>query len=59
MRLMTEFLTKAALFERMADEAEDPALQASLRSQAVAYHRLAVKLAKQLGVAVSNVAGKV
>ena len=48
-KLVTEYLEKVADFLRMAEEATDPALKASLRKQAQAYYKLAVERAKRIG----------
>lgn len=49
MKLVTEYLQKVADFQRMANEAADPALRASLQKQADAYYKLAVEQAKKTG----------
>ena len=43
--MIAEYLEHALQFERMAAEATDPALKASLSSQAVAYRKLAAERA--------------
>jgi hypothetical protein len=48
MKLVAEYLENAANFVRMAAEATDPALKASLEQQAVAYRKLAEKRSAQL-----------
>ncbi len=50
MKLMTEYLQQAVQFERMAEEANDPALKEQLLKQAREYHRLAKKRAAALGL---------
>ncbi len=50
MKLVTEYLADAANFEQLASQESDPAKKEQLLQQAAAYHRLAVKRAKALGV---------
>lgn len=52
MKLVTEYLERAVLFERMATETGDPNLRAALEKQALAYHQLAAKRAEELGISV-------
>jgi hypothetical protein len=52
MKLVTEYLERVADFERMAAEATDPALKASLQKQADDYFKIAVERAKKTGQAV-------
>jgi hypothetical protein len=46
--MIAEYLEHALQFERMASEATDPPLKASLLKQAEAYHKLAVERAERL-----------
>jgi hypothetical protein len=48
-KLVTEYLEKVADFERMAAEATDAKLKASLKKQADDYFKLAVDRAKRTG----------
>jgi hypothetical protein len=48
MKLIHEYLEHSVHFERMADEAADPALREQLLKQAAAYRKLAEKRAAQL-----------
>ncbi len=50
MKLVTEYLADAANFEQLAAKESDPASKEQLLKQAAAYHRLAEKRAKALGV---------
>ncbi len=50
MKLVTEYLGDAANFEQLAAQESDPAKKEQLLQQAAAYHRLAVKRAKALGL---------
>ncbi len=50
MKLVTEYLADAANFEQLAAKESDPARKEQLLQQAAAYHRLAEKRAKALGV---------
>jgi len=47
-KLIAEYLEEAVKFYRMAAEASDPKLQASLRKQGDAYRKLADKRAAEL-----------
>jgi hypothetical protein len=47
-KLVAEYLENAATFARMAAEATDPNLKASLEQQARAYRKLAEKHAAEL-----------
>ena len=46
--MIAEYLDHALQFERMASEASDPALKASLSRQAHDYHKLAEERAERL-----------
>jgi hypothetical protein len=48
MKLVAEYLEHAVRFERMAAEATDPKLKESLRTQAIAYRKLAEKRAAEI-----------
>ncbi len=50
MKLVTEYLADAANFEQLAAKESDPARKEQLLQQAAAYHQLAEKRAKALGV---------
>ncbi len=50
MKLVTEYLADAAKFEQLAALEQDPQVREQLKKQAAAYHNLAEKRAKQLGV---------
>jgi len=50
MQLIAEYLERAAHFERMAADEDDPNLKAQLAKQAADYRKLAEKRAKQLGL---------
>lgn len=50
MKLVAEYLEQAVQFERLAATEKDPQLKAQFEKQAAAYHRLAAKLATELGV---------
>jgi hypothetical protein len=50
MKLVSEYLENAANFARMAAEATDAQLKASLEQQAIAYRKLAEKRAAQLNL---------
>lgn len=50
MKLVAEYLERAHQFERMASHETDPKLKADFEKQALAYHRLAGKRAKELGL---------
>jgi hypothetical protein len=50
MKLVADYLDRAAQFERMAAETDDPELKGQLRKQAEDYWKLATKRATQLGV---------
>ena len=52
MKLVTEYLEQAVQFERLAESEKNPTLKAELERQAVAYHKLAAKRARELGMAV-------
>jgi hypothetical protein len=48
MKMIAEYLEHALQFEKMAAEATDEALKASMLKQAVAYRRLAAERAERL-----------
>lgn len=48
--MVGEYLEHALQFERMASEANDPALKESLAKQAAAYRKLAKERAERLGL---------
>jgi hypothetical protein len=50
MKLVTEYLADAANFGQLATMETDPAKKEQLLQQAAAYHRLAEKRAKTLGL---------
>ncbi len=50
MKLVAEYLERSMEFQRMADEAADPEFKTKLHEQAMAYYRLAVKRAQEMGV---------
>jgi hypothetical protein len=50
MKHLGEFLDNAAMFDRMAEEATDPALKGAMEEQARAYRKMAAKRAEQLGL---------
>jgi hypothetical protein len=50
-KMIAEYLEHALQFERMAAEAADPSLKASLGSQAVAYRNLAAERAERVNPA--------
>jgi hypothetical protein len=50
MKLVTEYLEQVAEFDRMAAEATNPELKASLQNQAEACYKLAVNQAKRTGL---------
>ena len=47
MKLIAEYLERAHQFERMASQATDAKLKAEFEKQALAYHKLAAKRAKE------------
>jgi hypothetical protein len=49
-KLISEYLEKAADFERMASETPDPAFRAELEKQAAAFRKLATERARKLGL---------
>jgi hypothetical protein len=49
-KMIAEYLEHALQFERIAAEATDPALKASLIKQSLAYHKLAVERAERLNL---------
>jgi hypothetical protein len=49
-KLIAEYLEEAVKFDRMAAEATDPKLKASLQGQAAAYRKLADKRAAELNL---------
>jgi hypothetical protein len=49
-KMIAEYLEHALNFERMAAEASDPALKASLINQALAYRKLAEQRAARMGL---------
>lgn len=51
MRLVAEHLALAHQFERLAAHETDPKIKKQFEEQAQAYHRLAAKRAKDLGLA--------
>jgi hypothetical protein len=48
MKMIHEYLERSVQFERMADEADNPALREQFLLQAAAYRKLAEKKAAQL-----------
>jgi len=50
MKLVAEYLQQAVQFERMAEEADNPALKEQLLKQAKDYRKLAQKRAALLGL---------
>jgi len=50
MKLVTEYLSDAAKFERLASAETDPKLKEQLLKQAESYRKLAESRAKSLGV---------
>ena len=50
--MIAEYLADAVKFERMAEDAIDPAVKAAFKNQAGAYRNLAIKRANELGVPV-------
>lgn len=49
-KLIAEYLERAHQFERLASNEADPKLKADFEKQALAYHKLAGKRAKELGL---------
>ena len=49
MKLVAEYLERAAQFQRLAASEKNPTTQAQMLEQAEAYYRLAVRRAKDLG----------
>jgi hypothetical protein len=49
MKMIAEYLENALKFERLADEEENPELNAMLKKQATAYRNLATERAGKLG----------
>ena len=54
-----EFLDNAVMFERMAEEASEPALKEALEEQARAYRKMAAKRAEQLGLPAPSAPGEI
>jgi len=54
MRTLTEYLGEAIKFEHMAHDAIDVKAKAAFKNQAVAYRKLAIQRAEQLGVPVPD-----
>lgn len=50
MRLVAEYLERAHQFERMASHETDPKLKTEFEKQALAYQKLAVKRAEEMGL---------
>lgn len=50
MKLVAEYLESAHQFERMASHETDPKLKAEFEKQALAYQKLAVKRAQEMGL---------
>lgn len=50
MKMVTEYLAEAVKFERMAEDAISDNVRAAFKNQAEAYHKLAIKRAKELGL---------
>ena len=48
MKMVAEYLEHALQFEKLAEDAQDPAFKASLLKQAVAYRKLAGERAETL-----------
>jgi hypothetical protein len=57
MKLIHEYLEHSVQFERMADEAENPALREQFLKQARAYRKLAEKRAAELAKVVEQGTG--
>jgi len=54
MKTLTEYLGEAIKFEHMANDAIDVKAKAAFKNQAVAYRKLAIQRAEQLGVPVPD-----
>ena len=50
MKMIAEYLADAVKFQRMAEDAIDPAVKAAFKNQAEAYRKLVIKRAIELGV---------
>ena len=48
--MIADYLDRAAVFERMAAESDDPKLKEQLANQAADYRKLAEKRARKLGL---------
>lgn len=52
MKLIAEYLERAHQFERLASRETDPKVKVDFEKQALAYHKLAEKRAKETGLPV-------